>query len=154
LPLLSWPSSPWPWSPDYKKVTVKEDLVDIDKVCSSIQEMLKEAWRCLYRLTGGKRFADKLPEQFKDDLNNETWDYSFLDHSPFTKKSCPLMTYLVNESSWKFTSIDAFDCLSFNMPTVHDYLDACSDLNHILCMLSYLLLIMANWISQFVGNTV
>jgi hypothetical protein len=31
------------WSPDYKKVTVKEDLVDIDKVRSGIQEMLKEA---------------------------------------------------------------------------------------------------------------
>jgi len=140
------------WSPDYKQVTIKGDLVDIDKVRSGIQEMLKEAWRCLYRLTGGKRFADKLPEQFKDDLNNETRDYSFLDHGPFTEKSRPLMTYLVNESPWEFASVDSLDRLSFNMPAIHDYLDACSDLNRILCTLSYLLPIMANRISQFVGN--
>ena len=99
------------------------------------------------------RFADKLPEQFKDDLNNETRDYSFLDHGPFTKKSHLLMTYLVKESPWEF-SVDALDRLSFNMPAVHDYLDACSDLNRILCTLSYLLPIMANQIIQFVGNTV
>jgi len=54
------------------------------------------------------------------------------------------MTYLVKESPWEFSSVDALDCLSFNMPAIHDYLDACSDLNHILCTLSYLLPIMAN----------
>jgi hypothetical protein len=142
------------WSPDYKQVTIKEDLVDIDKVRSGIQEMLKEAWGCLYRLTGGKRFANKLPEQFKDDLNNETRDYSFLDHGLFTEKSHLLMTYLIKESPWEFSSVDTLDRLSFNMPAIHDYLDACSDLNRILCTLSYLLPIMANRISQFVGNTV
>ena len=136
------------------QVTIKEDLVDLDKVRSGIQEMLKQAWGCLYRLTGGKQFADKLPAEFKDDLTNETRDYSFLDHGPFTMESHPLMTYLINESPWKFASIDAKDRLSFNMPAVHGYLDACSDLNDILCVLSYLLPIMANRISQFVGNTV
>jgi hypothetical protein len=149
------PSPPqlW-WSPDYKKVTVKDQLVDLDKVRSGIQTMLKESWSILHGLTGGKRFANKLPEHFKDDLSNQTRHYSFLDHGPFTTEPHSLMAYLFKESPWKFSSIDALDRLSFNMPAIHSYLDLCADLNRILCVLCYLTPIMANRISQFVANKI
>jgi len=56
-------------------VTIKDQLVDLEKVCSGIQDMLKEAWKLLYQLTGGKRFATNLPEHFTDDLLNDTRGY-------------------------------------------------------------------------------
>jgi len=95
---------------------------------------------CLYRLTGGKRFADKLRNSFKDDLNMRPElfipRYGHLQRNP-----PPLITYLVNESLLEFASIDAFDRLSFNMPAVRKRLPvdgACSDLNnHILAHFSY-----------------
>jgi hypothetical protein len=142
------------WSPDYKKVTIKEHLVDLDKVRAGIQDMLKEAWRSLHQLTGGRRFADKLPEHFTDDLLNHTRNYSFLDHGPFTKESHPLFTYLFTDSPWNFGSVDGMGRVSFNMPAVHTYLEMAANLNRLLCVLCYLLPIMSNRISQFVANRI
>jgi hypothetical protein len=145
------PPQVW-WSPDYKLATVKDELVDLSKVRAGLQAMLAEAWTLLYRLTGGKKFANNLPEHFKDDLVKETRGYSFLDHGPFTKEPHPLMAYLIRDSHWSFSTVDALGRLSFNMPAIHGYLKAAAELNRTLCVLCYVLPIMSNRISQFVGN--
>jgi hypothetical protein len=140
------------WCPEYKIATIKEDVIDVALVRSGIQEMLKEAWKLLHGITGGKQFANKLPKIFIDDLTNETRHYSFLDHGPFTEEPHPLMTYLIHHSPWKFASVDSLGRLSFNIPAIHNFLEACASLNRILCVLCYILPIMSNRISQFVAN--
>jgi hypothetical protein len=103
------------------QVTIETHLIVIDKVHSGIQDMLKDVWGLLDKLMGGKKFATKLPVNFKDDLINETQNYSFLDHRPFTDESNALMTYLIDQSSCNFATINVSDCLSFNMPAVCDF---------------------------------
>jgi hypothetical protein len=140
------------WSPDYKQVTVKGELVDLGKVRAGIQDMLQEAWTLLYRITGGRKFANKLPEHFRDDLVNETRNYSFLDHGPFTEEPHALMAYLIHDSQWDLSTVDASGRVSFNMPAVHSLLNAAADLNRTLCVLCFILPVMSNRISQFIAN--
>jgi hypothetical protein len=142
------------WSTDYRQVTIETHLVVIDKVRSGIQDMLKDAWGLLDKLTGGKRFATKLPANFKDDLINETRNYSFLDHGPFTDEPNALMTYLIDQSSCNFATIDASDRLSFNMPAVCDWLATSAKLNKILAVLSFIIPTISTRISQFVANKI
>lgn len=117
--------------------------------------MLKDAWRLLYKLTGGKRFATNFPEHFTDELLNDTRGYSFLNHGPFTKESHPLLAYLFSDDSpWNFASIDSLGRMSLNLPAIYNYLELSADLNRMLCVLCYVLPVMSNRITQFVANKI
>jgi hypothetical protein len=138
--ILRQPQPPqlW-WSPDYKRVTITNHLINIEQVWSGLQDMLKSAWTLLYKITGGKKFANNLSEHFIDDLNKTTRDYSFLDHGPSTKEPHTLISYLISHLHWKFSSINADGRLSYNMPAIYDYQNTSAELNRILCVLCYVL---------------
>jgi hypothetical protein len=140
------------WSPDYQQVTIAGETLNLDKFRYGIQCMFVKAWELLFSLTGGKRFATHLPEQFTDDLRNDTRGYSFLDHGPFTETPHALLSFIIEQSDWKIASIDAQDRVSFNIPALHGYLDISAQLNQILAFLCFVCPTIATRISEFTDN--
>ena len=142
------------WTPDYKQVTIDAETVDLEKLRAGVQDMLRDSWDLLFTLTDGKKFANKLPDDFKDDLRNDSRGYSFLNHGPFTDIPHALLAHLVEESHWKLFSVDADGRLSFNKPAMLQYLDKSAQLNKLLSILAFVLPVMSTRISQFSDNKI
>jgi hypothetical protein len=85
------------WSRDLSKVSIDGETLELDAFRLGIREMIQAAWSLYNSISGGKRFADDLPENFKDDLSNDTYRYSFLSHGPFSTTLNGMLCHLVHE---------------------------------------------------------
>jgi hypothetical protein len=140
------------WSLDYQKVGSHGQILDMTCFRNGIQSAITDTWALIDSLTGGTRFANKLPEAFIDDLPNHTRDYSFMSHGPFTQEPHAFLAYIVNESPWEVASEDANGRISWNIPAINEILGIFAKINQLLSFLAFILPIMANRITQFVDT--
>lgn len=140
------------WNAGFSKVSCADAVLDMTDFRPGIQSMLKDTDKLFSSLTGGTKFADKLPENFIDDLPNDTRGYSFMSHGPFVQEPHAFLSYLVDRSPWKICSFDANNCACWNIPAVHEILSLCADINRHLSVLCFLLPTMATRITQFIDT--
>ena len=138
------------WSSDFSKVSIDGETLELAVFRSGIQRMLEEAWGLYDTISGGNRFADKLPQNFKDDLANDTCGYSFLSHGPFSTTPNGLLRHLIN--NWNIASIDGVGRLSWNTHALLRFFLACDKLNDHLCVLSFILPSMSTRVTEFIDH--
>jgi hypothetical protein len=138
------------WSDDLRKVTVDGKTLELDAFRSGIKTMLQDAWDLYGTISGGRRFADKLPEDFKDDLSNDTHGYSFLSHRPFSTNPNGLLCHLVRDRA--LASVDGTGCLSWDMQALRCFFRACDKLNALLAVLTFILPSISTRVTEFVDH--
>jgi hypothetical protein len=127
------------WSPQMDRVSIDGETLVLSQFRSGIQDLIADTISLLDRLTGGKRFATKLPEDFRDDLPNTTRGYSFLDHGPFTDYPNAYLRFLVQESEWNIAFLDDEGHVAWNMPSLYEIMDLFAQLNSNLMMLHFVM---------------
>jgi hypothetical protein len=142
------------WSEDYTRLTIKGETLGMEQFRSTVQELFRMAWAALLELTGGRKFANKLPDSFKDDLCNDARGYSFLDHGPFTETPNAFLTYLVRESGLDVACLDGDGNLSWNVPVLHKILGKTAEVNRIIMLLCFILPSMSNRLTQFIDQKI
>ena len=116
---------------------------------SGIQKMIQIAWQLYNPISGGQRFADKLPVDFKDNLTNVTYGYSFLSHGPFSTTPQGLLMHLVH--GWSLVSLDGGGCLGWtNQPYSASWMS--NELNNILSILTFILPGLSTQVMEFVDH--
>lgn len=138
------------WSKEFDKVSVGGETLELDTFRSGIQNMLQTAWELYDYISGGNRFADDLPKNFKDDLSNDQHGYSFLSHGPFSKTPNGLLCHLVR--NWNLASVDGARRLSWDMHALRRFFGACGQLNTLLAVLTYILPSTSTRITEFVDQ--
>jgi hypothetical protein len=121
------------------RVSIAGQTLVLAQFRSGIQLAIAETKALLRRLTGGKRFATKLPKDFRDDLPNTTRGYSWLSHGPFTDHPNAYLKYLVQESEWKIAFLDDSGCVAWNVPAIHEIMDLFAQLNAKLMFLHFIM---------------
>lgn len=137
------PPNTW-WSADFQTITSEGYTFKISKIQSGVQSIIRRCWELYDKITCGRRFATKLPESFKDDLNLDTRGYSFLYHGPFTDHPNSLLKFLCSdESKWKIATIekgaDNTFSIHWHKPALVDLLSLTGELNEHLAVLCYIL---------------
>jgi hypothetical protein len=140
------------WNADFTKISCSGSILETVRFRSGIQSIIEDTWKLMFSLTGGTKFANKLPESFVDDLPNDTRGYSFLDHGPFVRDPHSFLEYLVNKSRWNVCSYDANQRFSWNIPAVHEILQILGDINKHLSVLCFVLPTMSNRVTQFIDT--
>jgi hypothetical protein len=138
------------WSVDFRKVTVDGETLELDTFRSGIQRMFRAAWELYDTISGGRRFADKLPESFKDDLSNDTHGYSFLSHGPFSTAPDGLLCHLVHDRN--LASVDGAGRLSWDTQALRRLFAACDKLNELLAILTFILPGLSTRVTEFVDQ--
>jgi len=138
------------WSDDFHKVGIDGETLELDAFRSGIQQMFQAAWKLYDSISGGRRFADKLPTNFKDDLSDDTYGYSFLFHGPFTTTPNSLLSHVVHDRG--LASIDGAGHLSWDMGALRGLFATSDELNDLLTILTYLLPTTSVRVTEFVDN--
>ena len=126
------------WSDSMDRVTISGETLVLSQFRSGIQRLLEDTQVLLRRLTGGKRFVTKLPENIRDDLPNTTRGYSWLDHGPFTNVPHAYLSYLIQSSEWELAYLNSSGSLSWNIIALHEVMDVCAQLNANIMLLNYI----------------
>jgi hypothetical protein len=113
--------------------------------------MLAKAWTIYDSITNGQRLADNIPESVIDDLPNDTHNYSFLDHGPFTTTPNALIRHLVDHH--RLAAVDSEGRLSFNKPAIRQFFDQADELNVLLSILTFISCTVSTRITQFTDYT-
>jgi hypothetical protein len=121
------------------RVTISGETLVLEAFRSGIQRLLSDTRSLMDRLTGGRRFAKKPLDQFRDDLPNTTRGYSWLSHGPFTRYPHEFLAHLVHGSEWEFAYLNDAGTLSWNIPAVYTVLDLLAQLNANFMTLNYIL---------------
>ena len=138
------------WSRDLRKVSIDGETLELDAFRLGIREMIQAAWGLYNSISGGKRFADDLPENFKDDLSNDTYGYSFLSHGPFSTTPNGMLCHLVHER--KLASIDSAGGISWDVPALRRFFGVCDQLNDLLAVLTFILPTISTRVTEFVDH--
>ena len=103
-------------------------------------------------ITGGHRFATKLPEHFEDDLTMESQRYSFLYHGPYTDHPHAFVIYLCSEDlPWDIGSVCG-NQMSWNIPGLRNLLALTAELNKNLSILCFLCPAVSTCVSEFLDS--
>lgn len=138
------------WSDNFRKVSIDGETLELDAFRLGIQQMVQDAWKLYDSISGGKRFANKLPKNFKDDLSNDRHGYSFLSHGPFSTDPKGLLCHLFHDRN--LASTDGVGRLSWNVPALRQFFGACDELNDLLAVLTYILPSPSTRITEFVDH--
>jgi hypothetical protein len=140
------------WSDDFSKLGIDGKTLRLVNFRLGIRQMFQDAWALYDSITGskGKRYADKLPKDFEDDLTDDTHGYSFLSHGPFSTTSNGLLGDLVHH--WKLVSVDGLECLSWDMQALRGFFGKCNELNELLSVLTYILPSPSTRVTEFIDN--
>jgi hypothetical protein len=101
-PVVAWDPAMMTLTCDGKELEME---LEMERFRSGIQALVAKTWELYDRITSGRRFANRLPDSFRDDLNNNTRGYSFLSHGPFTDPPNSFVEYLLQDSSWTLGSL-------------------------------------------------
>jgi hypothetical protein len=138
------------WSEDYRQVSVDGETLKLDRFRLGIQQMIRAIWDKYNSISGGRRFADNLPETFKDDLSNDTRGYSFLSNGPYTKTPHSLLYHLARGQN--LASIDGEGRLSWDVPALRRFFKACDEINNLLAILTFILPSSSTRVTEFIDN--
>jgi hypothetical protein len=144
-PLVYWPA-------DYKQLTIEGETLGMDDFRRSLVSLLTDGWAAMGELSGGRKFATKVPDTFKDNLRNHDLDYSFLSHGPFTETPNALLVYLVEESEWDIGTLDANGRICWNVPTLHNLLGKLANINRLISLLCFITPSPNSRVQQFIDN--
>jgi hypothetical protein len=126
----------WPESMD--KVTINGQTLVLSQLRSGIQDLIHDTRGLLSRLTGGRHFATKLPENFQDDLPSTTRGYSWLSHGPFTDHPHAYLQFLINDSEWNIAYLDDQGEINWNIPALHEFMSLTAQVNANLMVLNFI----------------
>jgi hypothetical protein len=93
------------WGRDMMTLTCDNKELRMDRFRSGVRGLVAKCWELYNGITSGRRFANRLPDAFSDDLNNDTRGYSFLSHGPFTDEPNSFVEYLLQDSPWTLGSL-------------------------------------------------
>ena len=145
------PPNVW-WSPDYKTLTCEGYTCSLDDLRDGIQAIFRRCWELYDEITGGRRFATKLPEHFEDDLTMESRGYSFLYHGPYTDHPHAFLIYLCSKDSpWDIGSVRG-NQMSWNIPGLRNLLALTAELNKNLSVLCFLCPAISTRVSEFLAS--
>jgi hypothetical protein len=126
------------WSDDLDRVTISGETLVLSQFRSGILRLLEDTQDLLDRLTGGKHFVAKLPENIRDDLPNTTRGYSWLEHGPFTDVPHAYLSYLIQSSEWELAYLNDSGSISWNVIALHEVMDLFAQLNANIMLLNYI----------------
>jgi hypothetical protein len=135
------------WSESFDEVSVDGATLNLAKFRAGIDLLIKTTWEMYDGLTGGKRFVDRIPENFVDRLPNDTHGYSFLSHGPFTSNPHGLLQHLVKDLDLAF--VDGYGRLSWNIPALRRFFDTSDQMNTLHSVLAFILTSPSNRVTQF-----
>jgi hypothetical protein len=127
------------WSENMDRVTIDGEILVLSKLRSGIQDLLYETRQLLDRLTGGQRFATKLPDNFIDNLTSMERGYSWLSHGPFTDHQHAYLRFLIHHSEWDLAFLDDAGVIAWNIAAVHEYMNLCAQLNANFMFLNFII---------------
>jgi hypothetical protein len=126
--------------PDVKWITVGKERMDLDKLRSGVQDLLKDLEFRYLELTKDNKVLKKMPDHVVDDLTDTRRGYSFLSEEPFHGKRNSLFLFLVKE--YKLAVLDHTGRIGWNIPEVKDFLRRSSlvwePLYHLLYLTSHI----------------
>jgi hypothetical protein len=143
------PPKVW-WSEDFTTLSVDGKTLILGKFRDGIRAAFKAAWDIYNKITGHQRFATLIPTNFKDNLGDDTRDYSFLSHGPFTHHPHALLAHVIQERRLSF--VDGSGRVSWNKPALRQLFDEFRKLNALWCCLSYILPTISTRITQFLDH--
>lgn len=138
------------WSDKMDKATVDGEIIILSKFCKGIQDLISDAWVHLSDIGGGKKFANKLPNDFTNDLPGIVQDYSWLEHGPLTKVPHGLLVYLTMECEKPLTHTGHQGDVFWDIAACHNIMDRLATVNGIMQVLIYLI---TAWRSTKLCNT-
>jgi hypothetical protein len=145
------PPNIW-WSQDYQTLTCEGHVCSMDHLRSGIQAIIARCWALYDEITGGRRFATKLPEVYQDDLTMDARGYSFLYHGPYTDHPHSFLIYLCSENSpWNIGSLHGNE-MSWNIPDLRRLLSLTAEFNKHLAVLCFLCPAVSTRIEEFLAS--
>jgi hypothetical protein len=126
------------WSPLMDRVSISGETLVLSKFRLGLQALIADTRSMLDTVTGGRRFATKLPEDFKDDLPNTTRGYSWLNHGPFTDVPHAYLSHLLQAGDHDLAFFTDDGSLSWNVPALHEILNQFAGINANLMLLNYI----------------
>jgi len=120
------------------KVSISGETLVLSTFRSGLQALIADTRSMLDKVTGGQRFATKLPEDFKDDLPNTTRGYSWLNHGPFTDVPHAYLSHLLQDGDQDLAFFNDDGSLSWNIPALHEILNEFAGINANLMLLNYI----------------
>jgi hypothetical protein len=144
------PANVW-WSEDYQTLACYGQGLELDRFRTGIKAVIEQCWQSYLLITSGKKFATRLPDNFRDDLNNDTRAYSFLSHGPFTEQPNAFLHYLIRHSSWRICRVHEGEIV-WNVPKIREFLKRTADFNKLLSFLAFILPSISTRVTQFLDN--
>ena len=147
LPLRLW------WSDNYKKVSIDGETMILDTFRLGIQQLLQTTWELYDTITDsrGKRFTDKLPKNFKDDLSDDTYGYSFLSHGPFTRTPKSILNHIIHSHNLK-PFVNDKGRLGWDDTAICSLFRTFDQLNTILSVLTFILPSTSTRVTEFIDH--
>jgi hypothetical protein len=124
----------------------------MENLRSGVQDLLNSAWKTYFDITGGRKFATKKLDNFRDSLNDDTWGYSFIDENQVTERPYEFFSFLVKEKN--LATLDGEGRLSWNEPAIHRFFLKTAELNRHLSVLCYILPTISNRVTQFIDQKI
>lgn len=145
------PPNTW-WSADYQTITCDGQIIHMSKLRSGIQAIIHRCWDIYDEITGGRRFANQLPTQFRDDLNSRTRGYSFLLFGPFADPRNSFLEYFCSDDCpWRAGDLRD-GVMSWDIASLRNFFSLTAEFNKHLAVLSYVCPAVSTRISEHLAS--